>query len=73
MSARLIGSRGRDALRDPAALARFVEAWNAGVDLGGLSRRFNLGRSTCVVLARRLRDEGQAVRPRRGGAGLGAA
>ena len=69
MSARLVGSRGRDALRDPAALARFVEAWNAGVDLVGLSRRFNLGRSTCVVLARRLRDQGQAVRPRRGGPG----
>ena len=67
MSVRLIGSGCKPLERDPRALARFIEAWNAGVELGALARRFDVARSTCLLLAKRLRDRGQPVRVRRGG------
>lgn len=68
MSARLIGSR--TFLRDPSALARFIRAWNDGVEVRALSSRFNLGYSTCLLLAKRLRAQGEAVRSRRSGGGV---
>lgn len=51
MSARLIGNRADTLLGNRRALARFIQAWNDGVEVSALSRRFGLSRSACSILA----------------------
>ena len=63
MSARLVGSR---LPQDAQATARFIAAWNDGVPLPGLARRFGISTSSCNGLVRRLRARGHILLPRGG-------
>ncbi len=68
--ARRAGERGRglavgEAEWDEASKARFVRAWNYGLDMALLDERFGFAHGGSNALARKLRAEGYVLDARR--------